>query len=123
HAQNLDISRRFCASKLIEGEADFFDKLGLSQNERELIEHSVIEMEHDSGLDRNAALADMRYNFIEKVCKSCVVKAHASREYLRSVAIDKVLTNRYFALPIFGVIMALIFYLTFYVIGAYLSDL
>ncbi len=123
HAQKLDISRRFCASKLIEGEADFFDKLGLSQNERELIEHSVIEMEHDSGLDRNAALADMRYNFIEKVCKSCVVKAHASREYLRSVAIDKVLTNRYFALPIFGVIMALIFYLTFYVIGAYLSDL
>ena len=123
HAQNLDISRRFCASKLIEGEADFFDKLGLSQNERELIEHSVIEMEHDSGLDRNAALADMRYNFIEKVCKSCVVKAHESREYLRSVAIDKVLTNRYFALPIFGVIMALIFYLTFYVIGAYLSDL
>lgn len=123
HAQNLDISRRFCASKLIEGEADFFNKLGLSQNERELIEHSVIEMEHDSGLDRNAALADMRYNFIEKVCKSCVVKAHESREYLRSVAIDKVLTNRYFALPIFGVIMALIFYLTFYVIGAYLSDL
>lgn len=123
HAQNLDISRRFCASKLIEGEADFFDKLGLSQNERELIEHSVIEMEHDSGLDRNAALADMRYNFIEKVCKSCVVKAHESREYLRSVAIDKVLTNRYFALPIFGVIMALIFYLTFSVIGAYLSDL
>lgn len=123
HAQHLDISRRFCASKLIEGEADFFDKLGLSQNERELIEHSVIEMEHDSGLDRNAALADMRYNFIEKVCKSCVVKAHESREYLRSVAIDKVLTNRYFALPIFGVIMALIFYLTFYVIGAYLSDL
>lgn len=123
HAQNLDISRRFCASKLIEGEADFFDKLGLSQNERELIEHSVIEMEHDSGLDRNAALADMRYNFIEKVCKSCVVKAHASREYLRSVAIDKVLTNRYFALPIFGVIMALIFYLTFYVIGEYLSNL
>ena len=123
HAQKLDISRRFCASKLIEGEADFFDKLELSQNERELIEHSVIEMEHDSGLDRNAALADMRYNFIEKVCKSCVVKAHASREYLRSVAIDKVLTNRFFALPIFGVIMALIFYLTFYVIGEYLSNL
>ena len=123
HAQKLDISRRFCASKLIEGEADFFDKLELSQNERELIEHSVIEMEHDSGLDRNAALADMRYNFIEKVCKSCVVKAHESREYLRSVAIDKVLTNRFFALPIFGVIMALIFYLTFYVIGEYLSNL
>ena len=123
HAQKLDISRRFCASKLIEGEADFFDKLELSQNERELIEHSVIEMEHDSGLDRNAALADMRYNFIEKVCKSCVVKAHESREYLRSGAIDKVLTNRFFALPIFGVIMALIFYLTFYVIGEYLSNL
>ena len=123
HAQKLDISRRFCASKRIEGDADFFDKLELSQNERELIEHSVIEMEHDSGLDRNAALADMRYNFIEKVCKSCVVKAHESREYLRSVAIDKVLTNRFFALPIFGVIMALIFYLTFYVIGEYLSNL
>ena len=122
HAGKIDISRRFCAIKLIEGEQEFFDRLDLSQNEKELIEHSVIEMEAETGLDRNAALADMRYNFIEQVCADCVVKAKESKEHLRSMRIDKVLTNRYFAIPLFIAIMGLVFYLTFYVFGAWLSN-
>ena len=123
HAQRVGISRRFCATKLIEGEKDFYDQLELSRNEKELIEHAVAEMEYDSGLDRNAALADMRYNFIEKVCASCVTKARESREHRRSVAIDRVLTHRFFAIPLFIAIMCLVFFLTFNVIGAFLSDL
>ena len=122
HAQRINIARRFCAMKLIEGEQDFFDALELSQNEKELIEHTVIEMEHETGLDRNAALADMRYNFIEKVCGECVVKAKESREHRRSMQIDKVLTHRIFAIPLFIVIMGLVFFLTFNVVGAFLSD-
>ena len=123
HACNVDIARRFCAMKLIEGEQEFFDMLKLSGNEKELIEHAVIEMEHDRGLDRNAALADMRYNFIEQVCNDCVVKAKESKEHRRSMQIDKVLTNRVFAIPVFVGIMGLIFFLTFNVLGAWLSDL
>ena len=123
HAGRADLSRRFCATKLIEGEQEFIDLLQLSRNEIELIEHSVIEMEHDRGLDRNAALADMRYNFIEKVCRDCVVKARESKEHVRSVKIDKVLTNRYMAIPVFIAIMGLVFFLTFNVFGAWLSDL
>ncbi len=123
HAARIDISRRFCAMKLIEGETEFIQLLKLSQNEVELIEHSVIEMENERGLDRNAALADMRYNFIEKICADCVVKASESKEYIRSVKIDKVLTNRYLAIPLFVAIMGLVFFLTFHVFGAWLSDL
>ena len=123
HAREAGISRRFCATKLIEGEEEFFEKLKLSQNEKELIDHSIIEMEYDSGLDRNAALADMRYNFIEQVCETCMVKAKESKEHLRSVAIDKVLTNKYLALPLFVAIMGLVFYMTFSLVGAWLSDL
>ena len=123
HASNVDISRRFCAMKLIEGEQEFFDMLKLSSNEKELIEHAVIEMEYDRGLDRNAALADMRYNFIEQVCEECVVKAKESKEHRRSIQIDKVLTNRFLAIPLFVAIMGLIFFLTFNVFGAWLSDL
>ena len=122
HATMVDISRRFCAMKLIEGEQDFADLLQLSQNEIELIEHSVIEMESERGLDRNAALADMRYNFIESVCKDCVVKAKESKEHRRSMQIDKILTHRYLAIPLFVAIMGLVFYLTFNVFGAILSD-
>ena len=122
HAQRINIARRFCAMKLIEGEQDFFDVLELSQNEKELIEHTVIEMEHETGLDRNAALADMRYNFIEKVCGECVVKAKESREHRRSMQIDKVLTHRIFAIPLFIAIMGLVFFLTFNVVGAFLSN-
>ncbi len=123
HAGKVDISRRFCAMKLIEGETEFSELLNLSNNEVELIEHSVIEMEFDRGLDRNAALADMRYNFIEGVCRDCVVRAVESKEHRRSMRIDKVLTHRVFAIPLFGLIMALVFYLTFNVFGAWLSDL
>ena len=122
HAQRVNIARRFCAMKLIEGEQDFFDVLELSQNEKELIEHTVIEMEHETGLDRNAALADMRYNFIEKVCAECVVKAKESKEHRRSMQIDKVLTHRIFAIPLFIAIMGLVFFLTFNVVGAFLSN-
>ena len=122
HAQRVQLPRRFAATKLIEGEEEFFDLLKLSQNEKELIEHSIIEMEADTGLDRNAALADMRYNFIEKVCTGCVTKASESKEHRRSVKIDKVLTNRYLAIPLFAAIMGLVFFLTFNVIGAALSD-
>lgn len=122
HAQRVNIARRFCAMKLIEGEQDFFDALELSQNEKELIEHTIIEMEHETGLDRNAALADMRYNFIEKVCNQCVVKAKESKEHRRSMQIDKVLTHRIFAIPLFIAIMGLVFFLTFNVVGAFLSD-
>ena len=123
HAGRVDVSRRFCAMRLIEGEEGFSDLLQLSKNEIELIEHSVIEMETDRGLDRNAALADMRYNFIEAVCRDCVVKAEESKEHHRSIQIDKVLTNRYLAIPLFVAIMGLVFYLTFNVFGAWLSDL
>ena len=122
HAQRVQLSRRFAATKLIEGEQEFYDLLQLSQNEKELIEHSIIEMEADTGLDRNAALADMRYNFIEKVCACCVTKATESKEHRRSVQIDKVLTSRYLALPLFAAIMGLVFFLTFNVIGSFLSD-
>ena len=123
HAQSAGIPVRFAATKLIEGDEDIISRLELDQNERELIEHSVQEMETEHGMDRNAALADMRYDFIEKVCAETVVKCRESRERQRSEAIDRVVTNKYLALPIFFGIMLAIFYLTFNVIGAFLSDL
>ena len=123
HAAGADISRRFCATKLIEGEAEFAERLKLSRNEKELIEHSIIEMEYDTGLDRNAALADMRYNFIERVCSACVVRARESKEHRRSMQIDKLLTHRFLAIPVFIGIMGAVFFLTFNVVGAWLSDL
>ena len=123
HAQSIGISPRFAATKLIEGDSSFAEKLELDQNELETIEHSIKEMESERGLDANAALADMRYAFIESVCKKAVVKCKESREHHRSVKIDSVLTNKYLALPLFLVIMLLIFWLTFGVIGSFLSDL
>lgn len=123
HAQGCDISARFAATKLIEGDQSFAEKLGLVQNELEMIEHAVTEMEDEYGMDRNAALADMRYSFIEAVCKDSVVKCHESKEHKRSVRIDNVLTNKYMALPLFFIIMIVIFWLTFGVIGSFLSDL
>lgn len=123
HAQRVGTSPRFAASKLIEGDEDMLRRLDINQNERELIEHSVAEMESERRLDRNAALADMRYAFIENACRQAVVKAHESKEQLRSVRIDSVLTNKYLAIPIFLGIMFLIFYLTFGLIGQSLSDL
>ena len=123
HADNAGISARFAATKLIEGDEDITGRLKLNQNELELMEHSIIEMETERGLDRNAALADMRYNFIEKVCKQSVVKCHESKEHLRSLKIDAVLTNKYLAIPLFLAIMLTVFWLTFDVIGGRLSDL
>lgn len=123
HAQSISISPRFAATKLIEGDMSFAEKLELDQNELETIEHNVKEMESERGLDANAALADMRYAFIESVCENAVVKCKESREHHRSVKIDSVLTNKYLALPLFLVIMLLIFWLTFGVVGSFLSDL
>ena len=123
HAVEQKMSPRFAATKIIEGDERILSALSLSQNERELMEHSILEMEHDCGLDRNAALADMRYTYIEDVVKHAVVKSRESREHRRSVKIDSVLTNRYLAIPLFLLIMLLVFYLTFNVIGAWLSDL
>jgi ferrous iron transport protein B len=124
HAQSADIPLRFAASKLIEGDdADIISRLDLDKNELELIDHSIVEMEKEHGLDRNAALADMRYSFIESVCCGAVVKARESKEHLRSEKIDRVLTNKYAAIPIFFGVMLLIFYLTFNVIGKFLQDL
>ena len=123
HAEASGIPVRFAATKLIENDPDIRERLELDQNELELIEHSVQEMETDCGMDRNAALADMRYNFIESVCRTTVVKCHQSQERMRSEAIDRVVTNRYLALPIFFGIMVAIFFLTFNVIGDFLSNL
>lgn len=122
HAQALGVSPRFCATKLIEGDDYFTEKLGLDENEKELLEHSVVEMENDSQFDRNAALADMRYAFIEDVVAQSVVKSHESREHRRSVRADRILTGKYTAIPVFLGVMLLIFWLTFDVIGKVLSD-
>ena len=123
HAEKAGIPVRFAAAKLIEGDSDIAEKLALDQNELELIEHSIIQMEEEHDMDRNAALADMRYDFIEKVCAATVIKPQESKEHMRSVRIDSVLTHKYLSIPIFVGVMFLIFYLTFNVIGAYLSDL
>jgi len=123
HAEMSGLPVRFAATKLIEGDTDINQRLELDQNEKELIAHSVQEMETESGMDCNAALADMRYNFIESVCADTVVKCRESRERARSEAIDRIVTNKYLALPLFFCIMLTIFYLTFNVIGAFLSNL
>ncbi len=122
HARNIGASKRFCATKLIEGDASLAERLELDQNELDLIEHSVLEMENETGFDRNAALADMRYTFIEGVVSAAVVKCCESREHKRSVGIDKILTGKYTALPVFFGVMFLVFWLTFNVIGSTLAD-
>ena len=123
HAERLGLPPRFCATKLIEGDRDMADRLVLDQNERELLEHCIVQMETENGLDRNASLADMRYTFIEQVTADAVVKCHESKEHKRSVAWDRVLTGKYTAMPVFFGVMLLIFWLTFEVIGQGLSDL
>ncbi|HHT54786.1 MAG TPA: ferrous iron transport protein B [Clostridiales bacterium] len=125
HAEKLGLPPRYAATRLIEGDDNgrFAESLGLSRNEVEMIEHSVLEMETERGLDRWAAMADMRYAFIEKVCKKTVKKTGQTRERQRSIKIDTVLTGKYTALPIFFGVMLLIFWLTFGVIGTPLSDL
>ena len=123
HADRIGVPARFCAAKLIEGGDDLAQVLDLDENERELIEHCIVQMENETGLDRNAALADMRYTFIESVVASSVVKCHESREHARSMKIDRILTGKYTAVPTFLLVMFLTFYLTFNVVGQWLSDL
>ena len=123
HAQNLGISPRFAATKVVENDVEIIKKLNFSQNEFEMMQHSIEEMETDHKMDRNAALADMRYTFIEKVCKDTVKHPKESKEHKRSEKIDRILTNKYLAIPMFLAIMMLIFHLTFGLIEAWLSDL
>ena len=123
HADATGIPVRFAAGKLIEGDSLVMAALKLDQNEQETIEHIVAQMEKESGLDRNAAIADMRFSFIGKVCGQTVTHPRESRERLRSEKLDRFLTGKYTALPAFACIMLLIFYLTFNVVGAWLQDL
>ena len=123
HAENAGIPLRFAVSKLIENDHEMVQKLQLDPNELELIEHSVSQMEDEHKMDRNAALADMRYSFIENTCQQTVIKCQESKEHRRSVKIDSLLTHRILAIPVFLGIMLIIFWLTFGVIGSALSDL
>ena len=123
HAQKADIPLRFAASKVVEGDERVINRLNLDQNEKEMIEHIVQQMEKERGLDRAAAMADMRFDFINRVCSACVVKPRESKGHIRSQKIDKILTGKYTAIPMFVLIMGLVFYLTFNVIGSFLQNL
>ena len=123
HAAAIGVPARFAATKLLEGDEPMMAQLSLSPNERELIQHSVEEMEEECGMDRNAALADMRYTFLDDLCAATVVRPHESKEHQRSVRIDRFLTHKFLAIPIFLGIMLLIFWLTFGLVGTFLSDL
>ncbi len=123
HAQKAEIPIRFAAAKLAEGDTMILDRLNLDDNEKEALEHIICQMEKERGMDRAAAIADMRYQFITKVCRETVVKPKESKEHIRSEKIDRILTGKYTAIPSFVVIMALVFFLTFNVIGAFLSNL
>ena len=123
HARRAKLPVRFAASKAIEGDSLILEQLALDQNEKELLEHIVLQLEKERGLDRNAAIADMRFSFIEKVCRQTVVKPKESKEHIRSQKIDRILTGKYTAIPCFVGIMVAVFYLTFNVIGACLQDL
>ncbi|MBR0400210.1 MAG: ferrous iron transport protein B [Mogibacterium sp.] len=123
HAEASGLPLRFAATKVIEGDHLVISKLGLDQNEKETIEHIVLQMEEERGLDRSAAIADMRFAFIKKVCEATVKKPHESKERIRSEKIDRILTGKYTAIPAFIGIMGIVFYLTFNVIGAWLQGL
>ncbi|MDD6793796.1 MAG: ferrous iron transport protein B [Clostridiaceae bacterium] len=123
HAKEAGIPLRFAATKLAEGDKLILKQLNLTDNEQKMLEHIIVQMEDERGLDRAAAMADMRFSFIKKVCDSTVVKPSESKEHARSVKIDKILTGKYTAIPAFVAIMALVFWLTFNVIGAGLQDL
>ena len=123
HAEQAGLPVRFAASKVIEGDELIVSQLNLDPNERETLEHIVLQMEKERGLDRSAAMADMRFHYIYKVCDACVTKPKESREHKRSEQIDRVLTGRWTAIPMFILIMALVFFLTFYLIGPFLQDL
>ena len=123
HAENARIPVRFAASKLVEGDPLVLEALSLTENEKETLEHIILQMEEERGLDRAAAMADMRFSFIKKLCEASVVKPQESKEHKRSRHIDKILTGKYTAIPSFILIMAAVFYLTFNVIGAFLQEL
>ena len=123
HAEKAGIPVRFAAAKLAEGDHLILDQLGLDENEKETLQHIIVQMEAERGLDRAAAIADMRFTFIEKICSETVVKPHESKEHLRSVRMDRILTGKYTAIPCFIAIMAAVFFLTFNVIGAALQTL
>ena len=123
HASAAGIPVRFAAAKLAEGDTRVLERLCLDTNEQETLEHIICQMEKERGLDRAAAIADMRFSFISKICKETVVKPHESREHVRSTAMDRILTGKYTALPMFVLIMAAVFWLTFNVVGAWLSGL
>ena len=123
HAERANIPLRFAASKAIEGDHLILEQLALEKNEKDMLEHVVIQMENESGMDRNSAVADMRFDFIERVCKQTVVKPKESRERIRSEKIDRILTGKWTAIPCFIGIMGLVFYLTFNVIGGSLQQL
>ncbi len=123
HATASEIPVRFAASKLLEGDNEIEELLKLDQNEKEMLEHITLQLEKERGLDKSAAMADMRFEYIEKVCKESVVRPHESKEHRRSQKIDKVLTGKYTAIPVFIGIMALVFYLTFFLIGPFFQDL
>ena len=123
HAARAGLPLRFAASKIIEGDKQILEKMAFDQNEKEMLEHIVLQMETERGLDRSAAIADMRFAFIEKVCAQCVIKPGESREHIRSRQMDRILTGRYTAIPVFIGIMAAVFFLTFNVIGAWLQEL
>ena len=123
HAERVGLPVRFAACKLIEGDELILNQLQLDQNEKETLEHIVLQMEKERGLDRSAAMADMRFSFIFKVCDQCVIKPRESREHVRSRKLDNILTGKFTAIPMFIVIMGLVFFLTFNVIGAFLQGL
>lgn len=123
HAVKADIPVRFAAAKLAEGDNLLLKQLDLDENEKETLEHIILQMEKERGMDRAAAIADMRFSFIQKICRNTVVKPKESKEHIRSAKIDKLLTGKYTAIPMFVLIMAVIFWLTFHVIGAWLTGL
>lgn len=123
HAKAADIPVRFAADRVVEGDEQIIAALDLSPNEKDMIEHIILQMEDERGLDRNAAMADMRFSFIKKLCAKTVVKPRVSKEYKRSRRIDSVLTNRFLALPIFVLVMSLVIWLSVDVLGAPLQDL
>lgn len=123
HALQAEIPVRFAASKIVEGDRLILDRLNLDQNEKETLEHIILQMEKERGLDRSASIADMRFSYIHKLCGQCVTRPHESKEHLRSQRLDQVLTGKYTAIPVFIGIMGLVFFLTFNVIGAWLQNL
>ena len=123
HAERAGVPLRFAASKVVENDPLLMKQLKLEQNELEMLEHIITQMETERGLDRNAAMADMRFNFIHKVCSQTVVKPRESKEHLRSQYLDKILTGKYTAIPVFMAVMMATFWLTFNVIGAYFQEL